>query len=142
MTKRKKNGIKIPFRKDTFLALAFEKNGYDLEKTKQALKKEYYETSTKEMAKRWGYDPCTIYRALIYMKIPLKPKGWTGTKTGLQKAIEERGGVKEVIHKFGNFRPKDLGAELGFSASYVSQKLKKLGYKWNSKERRWTERRG
>jgi len=121
----------------SFLELVLKENNWDLKKAKKNLEKEYYETSTTRMAKRWGFHYQTVYNTIKKLGIKIKPKGWAGTKTRFQLKVEEFGGYEKMMEKFKYERLVDIARKLGFSGCYTKNCLLKAGYDWDKNKGEW-----
>jgi len=121
----------------SFLELVLEENNWDLKKAKKNLEKEYYETSTTRMAKRWGFHCQTIYDTIKKLGIKIKPKGWAGTKPRFQLKVEEFGGFEKMMEKLKHERLVDIATRLGFSENHTKNCLLKAGYDWDKNKEEW-----
>ena len=121
----------------SFLELVLKENDWNLNKAKRNLEKEYHETSSTKMAKRWGFHYQTIYNTMKKLGIKTKPKGWAGTKTRFQLMVEKYGGYEKMMEKFKHERLIDIARKLGFSSTYTRAQLLKAGYKQDKKKGEW-----
>jgi len=121
----------------SFLELALQVNNWDWDKTVEALKKEYYETNTMIMAKKWGYHSQTIYVTLKRLGVKFIHKGWASKDSMFDRIVKEQGGIQKIIKMHKGKTIKEISSELGISQTYLSRSLARRGYKYDRKKKEW-----
>jgi len=128
----------IEIKNGTFLKLALEECGNDLEALKERLSKEYDKYGTTKMAEKWGYHPNTIWMALKRLGIKIKEKGWQEYhETRMKKALKEIGGIEALLKT--REKTKDIATKMGISPQYLNNFMWKHGYKRSRREKRWVK---
>ncbi|RLG23852.1 hypothetical protein DRN85_08560 [Methanosarcinales archaeon] len=121
--------------KGTFLWNVFYYYGCDAEKVREELRQEYKEKGTIEMGKRWGFNYHTIQEGLKKLGIEIKPRIYNNAPYGLASdAFKKYGGIKAVLKRYSMTQFSKI---CKISHTTLSQYLRKQGYYYDRKERKW-----
>ena len=124
------------FREGSFLKLAHDTLGRRMRTTLAA---QYDEKGTAWMSQHWGYCQCTIVDGLKAIGVPIKPKGHRDFWPNLYAKVEAAGGLDAVM-KEANYRSKLAAARLGCERKTMCKLLRKGGFFYDWRERKWTKR--